>query len=494
MNRDQRMDELLRQKLGGHQAEPSPGVWEGLSGHLPGPSAPAWKLWLNTLILPITILLLTGGLYFYPFAGEGERTTEQANMSDKVEAMPEPTSQDEEYTAIAEAVTIAKGEQDLPAAPVQEPAFANTTKPASSILTANPENTPEKTKPPVIKEGTAVSLEDTDPPAEKNSVEPVAVETALPVVTPTKPKNPGIKHKAEPRDAAKALNIPSEPSPSADLPAQTGASPEPLNVPPTIMLREKEKPDIRRRNSLDQPGKRMDLFNKRQSIRPVWSLGVYFVPEIYNSEGEYAEKTLFGFDGLMRYTWYNYTLEAGIGLGRVRNENLYTVDYNAYLGTYQDLDSIAFKVDTASQTIVPEYFFNEVEVYDSTTSSYFKRSVNKYTYLQFPLFIGYRHPMGRLSLTMRGGPMLSVMVGSKEPEVYIDDETNRIIQIKDRTPGRLTTNWQFLLNAGISYQLTSKLSLSLEPGIRFYLDPIYQGEATKPWSVNIRSGIIYEFK
>ncbi|MBE0640449.1 MAG: hypothetical protein IH599_00335, partial [Bacteroidales bacterium] len=233
--------------------------------------------------------------------------------------------------------------------------------------------------------------------------------------------------------------------------------------------------------------------HSRQSIRPVWSLGLFYIPEIYHSEDLHAERTLYGFDGMMRYTWYNYTLEFGLGVSRVRNENLYTVDYNAYLGTYKDLDSIAFQVDTINQTIVPLYFFNEVKVYDSTTSQYFDRTVNTYTYLQLPLMLGYRHPLGRTTLSLRGGPMLSVLVGSREPQIFVDNETDRILRIDDRTPGRIRTNWQFLMNAGVTYALTSRLSLSVEPGIRYYLNPIYQEADTKPWSASIRTGIIYEF-
>ncbi|HRY99393.1 MAG TPA: hypothetical protein P5550_10095, partial [Bacteroidales bacterium] len=239
--------------------------------------------------------------------------------------------------------------------------------------------------------------------------------------------------------------------------------------------------------------KTLGITGMERTIRPEWSLGLFYIPEIYHSEDLHAEKTLYGFDGMMRYTWFNYTLEFGLGLSRVRNENLYTVDYNAYLGTYKDLDSIAFSVDTVNQVIVPQYFFSEVKVYDSTTSQYFERTVNTYTYVQFPLMLGYRHPLGRFSLSLRGGPMLSVLVGSREPQIYVDQASDRILRVDDQTPGRIRTNWQFLMNAGLSYALTRKLSLSLEPGIRYYLNPIYQELQTKPWSVNLRTGIIYEF-
>lgn len=498
MNRDQRMDELLRQKLADHKVDPSPGVWEGITGRLPGASAAAWKLWLNTLIIPVSILILAGGIYLDPFAESGEaegmrNLPEAAPVAENTprEAVPETTRP--ELEAIPETENT---NQDLPADPVASriPAEnkAEARKPITEPQAVQNTPTPSQLNAPA-KEVIPQAI--INEPASANDDEQLSIASSSEELKETKK----ISRKVNKKNDDLAELIPEQPA-SNPKSEETIATSTPrisfanLHVPEPITLAEQPRPNILKRDNPIPFKQRMDLHKKRKSLKPVWSLGVYFVPELYNSEGKYAEKTLFGFDGLVRYTWNNYTtFETGIGIGRVRNENLYTVDYNAFLGTYRDLDSIAFTVDTASQTIVPQYFFNEVDVYDSTTSTYFKRTVNKYTYLQLPIFVGYRHLMGRFSLNMRGGPMLSIMVGSVEPEVYIDDETNRVIQIRDNTPGRITTNWQFLFNAGLSYQLSDKVSISMEPGIRFYLDPIYIGEKNKPWSANLRTGIIYEF-
>lgn len=484
MNTDHRFDELLRQKLGGYRSEPSPGLWEGITGRLPGAPIPPWRAWLNTLLLPVTILVLTGGVYLF----SGNRPTEARPIaSDYAKEQKAGAVSIERPGELAEAAP-ARTEQPTPRQEARPAAKPEPDVNTPSIITSKPK--PEENKPL--------------PTTEKKAEKVTEVSLVLPV-TQQHPVSAPLDIINEPLQDKPAINtgVSSALASNDPLkPYQDLAVAAAINMPRSAAFRSTTlswspsypTPFHNFRNEATSAWQKgAGSSHSRQSIRPIWSLGLFYIPEIYHSEDLHAERTLYGFDGMMRYTWYNYTLEFGMGISRVRNENLYTVDYNAYLGTYKDLDSIAFQVDTINQTVVPLYFFNEVKVYDSTTSQYFDRTVNTYTYLQFPLMLGYRHPLGRTTLSLRGGPMLSVLVGSQEPQIFVDNESDRILRIDDRTPGRIRTNWQFLMNAGVTYALTSRLSLSVEPGIRYYLNPIYQEASTKPWSASVRTGIIYEF-
>lgn len=484
MNTDHRFDELLRQKLGGYRTEPSPGVWEGITGRLPGAPIPGWRAWLNTLLLPVTILMLTGGVYLF----SGNRPVQtQPIASDFAKEKKAGTASIEMQRELTEAAT-ARTEKPTPrqeAHPVPTPEPKVNTP---SIITSKPKNEENKPLPTTEQKGNNLAGASLVLPGTQQ----IPVSTPLEIISEPLQDEPAINTRLSSALASNNLVKPYQDLAVADA----------INMPRSAAFRSATlswspsypSPFHNFRDEATSAWKKgAGSTHSRQSIRPVWSLGLFYIPEIYHSEDLHAERTLYGFDGMMRYTWYNYTLEFGLGVSRVRNENLYTVDYNAYLGTYKDLDSIAFQVDTINQTIVPLYFFNEVKVYDSTTSQYFDRTVNTYTYLQLPLMLGYRHPLGRTTLSLRGGPMLSVLVGSQEPQIFVDNATDRILRIDDRTPGRIRTNWQFLMNAGVTYALTSRLSLSVEPGIRYYLNPIYQEANTKPWSASIRTGIIYEF-
>jgi hypothetical protein len=479
------MDELLRQKIGGHQASPSTGVWEGIAGRLPGNPLPAWRLWLNTLILPLSVLLLTGGIYLIPSANgnvemPGKQpsqlaTSTNARLDEKPMDVVQPV--DEPFAAIPTSLDEAET-SSTEHTPTPLPASPAAPSPAiSRAASHSQENTP--TPLPDLRETIHTPLRPQIPATQAAQAKPVA----SPSVNPIKEEQGQDDARLEVEREKKTASVP---HPSAPLPAifVRKNNPEGTQKPLSLAFRKEAGP-------IPGAAERTPAYLPR--LETIWSLGLFYNPELYYSKGNYAEKTLWSADALISFRRFNYSFETGLGIGRIRNENLYIFDYNAYLGSYLKLDSIAFQVDTANQTIVPEYFFDEVPVYDSVTSQTYQRTTNHYTYLQIPAFLVYRYPLGRLSLSLRGGPMLSILIGEKEPVAYLDETSGKLLRIDNNRPGRLSTHWQFLLNAGVGYQLSPRLMLSVEPGLRFYLNPVYQEETYKPWSVQLRSGLIYTF-
>ena len=224
-----------------------------------------------------------------------------------------------------------------------------------------------------------------------------------------------------------------------------------------------------------------------------WLFGVYFTPEmIFHPIDDRLNTRSYSLDINAIYKFSGYFLQSGIGLAKSSDNGNYNIDYNKYLGSYEDVYNVTF--DTTGGEVTPIYHTETVKVYDTINHVTITPTKRKYTYLQIPILFGYGNENKRVGWFVKGGPSLSILIDENIPDNNLSDA--RIINAESELPGRIKTNWQIIVSGGITYRLSNNLSFSLEPMVRYYLNSTYENSimTTKhPYSFGLRTGFLLNF-
>jgi len=188
-----------------------------------------------------------------------------------------------------------------------------------------------------------------------------------------------------------------------------------------------------------------------------------------------------------------WLLETGAAICLSNDNGRFMINYNSYdsLGYYNKV--VSFSPDPDNPGTM---HFNTVVqgVYDSIGHEQETKTTNRYTYLQIPLMVGYQLYASRLlSISLKAGPVFSLMLGSNEPSVTFSQEAASLQSIDNLSPARVSTNWQVAAGLGIGLHLSRGFTLQFEPTYKTYLRPVYQNNRTKPQSIGIKAGLLYRF-
>ncbi|MCD4683808.1 MAG: PorT family protein [Bacteroidales bacterium] len=224
-------------------------------------------------------------------------------------------------------------------------------------------------------------------------------------------------------------------------------------------------------------------------------LGVYFTPEMifYPSNSGFNNRS-YSVDLNAIYEFSGYLIQSGIGVNWLSDDGNYKIDYNKYLGSYEDVYNVTF--DTTGNEVIPIYHTETVDVYDSIDHITITPTKSNYTYLQIPVLFGYGHENRRFGWFVKGGPSLSILVHENIADINLSDSQNQIINVENELPSRISTNWQFVFSGGVSYKLSSHLSLSVEPVFRYYIKSVYDNtnlNTKNPYSLGLRAGFLLDF-
>jgi hypothetical protein len=227
--------------------------------------------------------------------------------------------------------------------------------------------------------------------------------------------------------------------------------------------------------------------------KAVWSVGAYFNPEVSFNSSDNSNSLDYGFQVLPRVTFGNWFLQSGIGVRIGNDEGKYVVNYNKYLGSYEDVYEVTF--DSTENGVIPTYHTQTVDVYDTVPYYSISDTKVRYTYLDIPLIFGHEWSFNRFSLSVHAGPSLSLLAGRSSPAADYPDERIRILSESPQIPARETINWQLMAGAGFNYRMSDNISFSLEPTFRYFLSGQYQDNefnTRQPYSIGIRAGLIYK--
>jgi hypothetical protein len=202
----------------------------------------------------------------------------------------------------------------------------------------------------------------------------------------------------------------------------------------------------------------------------------------------------FGIEGIL--TFGKYSIRTGLELSITKGTNELLVEYNDFLGSYNKLDSMSFSWNGSMNDYIPSYYFSNQDVWDSLMKLDYPKVVKRYTYLQIPLVLGYDFfQSGRFSIGLRAGPLLSILINSKQLSEDYDPGKNRVIRINNITPEQVSLNWQFMGGINASVRLSKNLLFEIEPMAKYYFNSVYEKSdiKKKPWSVGARAAFIIKF-
>jgi hypothetical protein len=228
-----------------------------------------------------------------------------------------------------------------------------------------------------------------------------------------------------------------------------------------------------------------------------WNIcaGIYYTPEwIFNTLDNNKYVNNFGLEGQFRYG--PYSVRTGIGLSITRGYNEIVVETKPYLGSYQALDHITYQWDSRHYHLVPTYYTTLKEVFDTALHENYFTLEKEYTYMQVPLILGYDFFHEKwFSLGARVGPVLSILLKTKELTAQYDAGKDEVISINNVTPDRIHLNWQAMAGVNASFRLSELFIFELEPQVRYYFNSVYEksSPSTKPWSVGIRGAFLVKF-
>jgi len=225
------------------------------------------------------------------------------------------------------------------------------------------------------------------------------------------------------------------------------------------------------------------------------SAGLYFSPEwmFHTLEGT-KQATNFGVEGSFRIG--RYSIRTGAGLSITKGTNQLAIEYNDYLGNYLKLDSITFRWDASHSNLIPTYFLSNKNVYDSLMKLENAKIIKRYTYLQVPLILGYDIiAREKFSLGFRVGPVMSVLLSSRQISAAYDPGKKQIISINMITPEQIALNWQIMAGINATFRFSRRFGLELEPFGKYYLNSVYEnsGDSPKPWSLGVRAAFFISF-
>jgi len=253
--------------------------------------------------------------------------------------------------------------------------------------------------------------------------------------------------------------------------------------------------NIRVRDSKYNPMfSRMNDGERRYNRRASWQIGFYFTPEVvFYPDDSIPNQRNYTFDVTGKWLKNEFFVESGLGVSFSSDDGRYAIDYEKFLGTYDDVYNVTFDT-TPGGDIVPIYHTNIVDVYDSISKFKIEQTKNKYTYLQIPVYIGFQKQVNRFGWFIKGGPILSILIHENIPTP--DAGNDKIIDVDQQMPSRINTNWQLAFSAGLNYQLSDKVSIAIEPIFKYYLNSQYQRKyitTRHPYSVGLRTGLLFNF-
>jgi hypothetical protein len=154
---------------------------------------------------------------------------------------------------------------------------------------------------------------------------------------------------------------------------------------------------------------------------------------------------------------------------------------------------MAFAWNEPHTDLIPTYYLSDKDVWDSLMKLDNSKIVKRYTYLQVPLILGYDFwNNDQFSIGARVGPILSVLLYTKQLSDNYDPGKNKIILINQISPERIQTNWQIVAGLTLGFGNSRRIGIEFEPEVRYYFNSVYEKSESneKPWSLGFRIALL----
>lgn len=118
------------------------------------------------------------------------------------------------------------------------------------------------------------------------------------------------------------------------------------------------------------------------------------------------------------------------------------------------------------------------------------RFIQNFEYIEIPLYLRYTLIDSKFDVEMMGGFSSNVLVGN---QTFMESSAgkNRIGSTKDME----SMSYSGTLGIGLKYGLSKRVSLNVEPRIKYFLNSLNSNSAViyKPYTVGVFTGLSYEF-
>jgi len=232
-------------------------------------------------------------------------------------------------------------------------------------------------------------------------------------------------------------------------------------------------------------------------IPQFFSLDMGITPEVsmYRNTNQYSE-TNYWLNAGVTYHAGRFSVQTGLGLGYVYDHGDYRVNYKSKDSIGYFTSIISFIVTSNNEVI---FTTKDIAVYDSLQHAADSRALSRYTYLQIPLLLGFElFETNRLSVTLKAGPAVSFLIGSKEAAPFIDYPNARLIRVDNNSFTRVKMNWEIQAALDIEYRLVKNFSIYAQPTYKHYFKAFETSESTPvsakdPYSIGVTIGARYNF-
>jgi len=472
INQDSNIDRIFKEGLIGLEVTPPPDVWEAVHGRIQRKSRKI-PLFYSVAAASVLLFILAGSAWLLFFSQP--ETADVAEMTPVQEEAIVPPSDIADETG------------------QQEPVITLTEEPQTDMERQAVETSPLAALSETDRDAVA-RVEDTAKPIEQK--ESIGItqfqETQMP--TRTEPV-PGFI--ASRSDANLPITQPlTTLSPSGYEPSRDPAISLPVEMPPELLKEEIPKWSVG------------GQFSPIYSFRYIGQNNLDSYRDTYNSH----ENGMFTYTGGL-HIQYNANRKIKIYTGvyysrmgqQIDDIQLYksanngpinlpikgNLDINNSIGSITSRNEILYFQDQSGYRVEP---LSLSEWYDPLKEGLIPLNaeiIQSLDYLEVPFIIRYKLIDKRVDLNILGGLSTNFMVKN---EAYANYQGSKI-HIGE-TNGLKTINYSSTLGLGLEYDLTEKISLSLEPAFKYYINSINRSENmnTHPYSIGIFTGLSYIFK
>jgi hypothetical protein len=116
--------------------------------------------------------------------------------------------------------------------------------------------------------------------------------------------------------------------------------------------------------------------------------------------------------------------------------------------------------------------------------------IQNFDYIEIPLYLRYTIIDSRFDVVMLGGFSSNLLVGN---QIFVEGTSGK--SLVGKTKDMEALNYSGTLGLGFKYGLSKRISLNIEPRIKYFLNSLNSNSSVsyKPYTIGIFTGLSYEF-
>lgn len=116
--------------------------------------------------------------------------------------------------------------------------------------------------------------------------------------------------------------------------------------------------------------------------------------------------------------------------------------------------------------------------------------IQNFDYIEIPLYLRYTLIDTRIDVVMLGGFSSNLLVGN---QIFVEDASGK--SLVGKTQDMETLNYSGTVGLGFRYGLSKRISLNIEPRLKYYLKSLNSNSSVtyKPYTIGVFTGLSYEF-